>query len=193
MADTISFADKPTLTGELVVLRPLTDADVPAVMSALTDSESMRLTGTHRRFTVEQVATALREWSTRDDRIDLAVIDRATGRHAGEVVLNELDGDNLSCNFRIALTTDHTNRGLGTEATRLILRHAFDTVGVHRVELDVYSFNPRARRVYEKVGFVYEGTRRHALRWNGEWVDAYIMAMLADDWAAHRILSSGRP
>jgi RimJ/RimL family protein N-acetyltransferase len=193
MADTISFADKPTLTGELVVLRPLTEADVPAVLASLRDAESLRLTGTHRQFGAEQVTTALREWSTRDDRIDLAVTDRATGRHAGEVVLNELDRDNLSCNFRIALTSDHTNRGMGTEATRLILGHAFDTVGVHRVELDVYSFNPRARRVYEKVGFVYEGTKRHALRWNGEWVDAYVMAMLADDWGAHRILTGTRP
>lgn len=190
MAGTISFADKPTLVGELVALHPLTEADVPAVLASLADSEARRLTGTHRRFTAEQVTTALRDWSARDDRIDLAVIDRATGRHAGEVVLNELDPDNLSCGFRIFLTTEHTNRGLGTEATRLILRHAFDTVGVHRVELEVYSFNPRARRVYEKVGFVYEGTKRHALHWNGEWIDAYLMAMLADDWTAHRILSA---
>lgn len=192
MADTISFADKPALSGELVVLRPLTVADAPAVLASLADTETMRLTGTHRRFTADEVTAILRAWSTRDDRIDLAVVERATGRYAGEVVLNELDRDNLSCNFRIALTSDFTNRGLGTEATRLILGHAFDTVGVHRVELDVYSFNPRARRVYEKVGFVYEGTKRHTLRWNGEWIDTYAMAMLADDWAAHRVLTGRR-
>jgi RimJ/RimL family protein N-acetyltransferase len=192
MADTIRFAHKPTLIGEHVLLRPLTEADTPAVLNSLSDTEAMRLTGSHRRFTAQEVATALRTWSARDDRIDLAVVDRATGAHAGEVVLNELDADNQSCGFRIFLTATHTDRGLGTEATRLILGHAFDTVGVHRVELEVYSFNPRARRVYEKVGFVYEGTKRHALHWNGEWVDAYLMAMLADDWAAHRVLS-GRP
>lgn len=186
MAGTISFADKPTLIGDLVELRPLTEADTPAVMAGLADTESMRLTGTHRRFTDDDVNTALRDWSRRDDRIDLAVVERATGRHAGEVVLNELDADNLACNFRIALTGEFTDRGLGSEATRLVLGHAFDTVGVHRVELDVYAFNPRARRVYEKVGFVYEGTRRHALRWGRDWVDSHIMAMLADDWAARR-------
>jgi RimJ/RimL family protein N-acetyltransferase len=193
VTDTISFADKPTLIGELVVLRPMTETDIPAVMASLADAEVMRFTGTHRRFTAAEVTATLRAWAGRDDRIDLAVVERATGRYAGEAVLNELDGDNQSCSFRIALTSDHTNRGLGTEATRLILGHAFDTVGVHRVELDVYSFNPRARRVYEKVGFVYEGTKRHALRWNGEWVDAYVMAMLADDWSAHRVLSGQRP
>jgi RimJ/RimL family protein N-acetyltransferase len=41
-------------------------------------------------------------------------------------------------------------------------------VGVHRIELDVYDFHPRARHVYEKVGFMYEGTKRDALRWDGE-------------------------
>lgn len=186
MPGTISFADKPTLTGELVLLRPLTDADTPVVIRGLADTESMRLTGTHRRFTTDDVSAALRDWSGRDDRIDLAVTERASGRHAGEVVLNELDRDNLSCGFRIALTSEFTDRGLGSEATRLVLGHAFDTVGVHRVELEVYAFNPRARRVYEKIGFVYEGTRRHALRWGREWVDSHIMAMLADDWAARR-------
>jgi RimJ/RimL family protein N-acetyltransferase len=186
MAATISFADKPTLTGDLVHLRPLTTADVPAVMVGLGDAESNRLTGTHASFTAEQVATALAEWAARDDRIDLAIIERATGQHAGEVVLNGLDTDNASCGFRIALPSAYTDRGLGTEATRLILGHAFDTVGVHRVELEVFAFNPRARRVYEKVGFVYEGTKRQALRWQREWIDTHVMAMLADDWAARR-------
>jgi RimJ/RimL family protein N-acetyltransferase len=190
MPATISFAAKPTLTGDLVTLRPLTLADVPAVMAGLADTESTRLTGTHQRFTTEEVETALRGWAQRDDRIDMAIVERATGEHAGEVVLNELDADNLSCGFRIALTSRHTDRGLGSEATRLILGHAFDTVGVHRVELEVFAFNPRARRVYEKVGFVYEGTKRQALRWQRDWIDTHVMAMLADDWAAHRTSTS---
>jgi RimJ/RimL family protein N-acetyltransferase len=186
MPSTVGFAAKPTLTGDLVTLRPMTVADVPAVMAGLADAESNRLTGTHRRFTAEQVETAIGGWALREDRIDMAIIERATGEHAGEVVLNDLDPDNLSCGFRIALPSRFTDRGLGSEATRLILGHAFDTVGVHRVELEVFAFNPRARRVYEKVGFVYEGTKRHALRWQREWIDTHVMAMLADDWAAHR-------
>jgi RimJ/RimL family protein N-acetyltransferase len=186
MRSPLSFAPKPTLTGDRVELRPLTLADVPAVMTTLADTESTRLTGTHRQFTTEQVAAAIRDWADREDRIDMAVIERATGAHAGEVVLNDLDTDNQSCGFRIALTHDYTGRGLGTEATALMLHHAFDTVGVHRVELEVYAFNPRARHVYEKAGFVYEGTKRHVLRWSDRWVDAQVLAMLADDWAARR-------
>ena len=73
------------------------------------------------------------------------------------------------------------DRGLGSEATRLIVDYALDNVGLHRLELEVYAFNPRARHVYERAGFVYEGTRRDALLWDGEWVDAISMAILATD------------
>ena len=171
-----------------MLLRPVSAADVDFIPDE--DPEAMRLTGSHPRPD-RSSRVFMREWyATRadhDDRLDLAVVDRASGRFAGEVVLNELDSDNQSCNFRILLCgAENRGRGLGTEATRLILAHAFETVGLHRVGLEVYEFNPRARRVYEKAGFVYEGTRRDALLWGGEWIDAHSMSILAHEWAQHR-------
>jgi RimJ/RimL family protein N-acetyltransferase len=185
VSDPISLAQKPVLQGELVTLRPVQAAD--AVFLTDTDPEAFRLTGSHRTYP----AAALENWyATRadfDDRLDLAIIDRSTGEFAGEVVLNDLVPENKSCNFRILLVGDRNRgRGLGTEATRLILAHAFETVRLHRVELSVYAFNPRARRVYDKVGFVYEGTMRDALCWDGEWIDADTMSILDREWAVHR-------
>jgi RimJ/RimL family protein N-acetyltransferase len=46
----------------------------------------------------------------------------------------------------------------------------------------VFDFNPRARHVYEKAGFVHEGTKRDALRWDGKWIDCHCMALLDRDW-----------
>ncbi len=66
-------------------------------------------------------------------------------------------------------------RGFGTEATRLILGHGFETLGLHRISLEVYAFNPRARRAYEKAGFVAEGVLRDALLWEGERVDSLVI------------------
>ncbi len=181
----ISLADKPSLRGEKVLLRPVEVADVAAMLEP--DPEGDRLTGTHHEFAV---GARERWYATRadfDDRLDLAIVDRAAGNYVGEVVLNELDRDNRSCNFRIIVFYDRNRgRGLGTEATRLMLAHAFETVGLHRVELSVYLFNPRARRVYDKVGFVHEGTTRDALLWDGQWVDADTMSILDREWAAHR-------
>jgi len=55
------------------------------------------------------------------------------------------------------------------------------TVGLHRVSLGVYDFNPRAQRVYEKCGFSHEGRLREALRWDGQWHDELLMAVLHSD------------
>jgi RimJ/RimL family protein N-acetyltransferase len=188
---TVSFAEKPTLEGELVVLRPVRTADASGL--AAVGAETLRLTGSHGVASLD----ALEEWygsrAEHDDRLDLSIVERATGEWAGEVVLNELSVENLSCGFRILLVgPDYYGRGLGTEATRLVLAHAFGTVGLHRIELEVYAFNPRARHVYEKVGFVHEGTKRHALRSAGAWADAHLMAMLADEWPARPESSASR-
>jgi RimJ/RimL family protein N-acetyltransferase len=188
MPHLMTFADKPTLTGDRVMLRPVTAADADGLAVLVADPEVGRLTGSHPPAGPPSLADLRRWYASRadhDDRLDLAVVERATGRYAGEVVLSKLHPINRSCSFRIALAGAQViGQGLGSEATRLILGHAFDTVGVHRVELEVFAFNPRARHVYEKAGFTHEGVRRNALWWDGEWVDAHLMAILAPDWDA---------
>jgi RimJ/RimL family protein N-acetyltransferase len=181
----ISLAEKPTLEGELVLLRPVQEADASGLAGL--DPETLRLTGSQGTPSL----AALQEWyrsrAEHQDRLDLSIIEKATGEWAGEVVLNDLNPENRSCGFRILLAGPHYfDRGLGSEATLLILRYAFETVGIHRIELDVYAFNPRARHVYERIGFLHEGTKRQALLWGRDWVDAHVMAMLEQDWSRHR-------
>jgi RimJ/RimL family protein N-acetyltransferase len=179
----IDLSTKPTLVGERVTLRPVRVDDVPGLVDLVSDPVGQRLTGSRASFT----EAALREWyasrGARADRLDLAVVDRTTGEYAGEAVLNDLDADNRSCSFRIALRAGFRDRGLGTEAIRLILGHAFGTVGLHRISLEVYAFNPRALAVYERAGFVREGVLRDALYWDGEYVDSIVMSILAPEWA----------
>jgi RimJ/RimL family protein N-acetyltransferase len=178
------FATKPTLEGSLVVLRPVAAADAAGLLAI--DPETERLTGSHRAagfFTLENVESWYATRASHADRLDLSIIERSSGQWAGEVVLNELDVQNESCGFRIALQGPRFyGRGLGTEAARLIIGYAFGAVGVHRIGLEVYDFNPRARHVYEKLGFVPEGTMRDALRWDGQWVDCHVMGLLDRDW-----------
>ena len=63
----------------------------------------------------------------------------------------------------------------------MVVGYALDTVGLHRVQLEVYAFNPRAQRVYEKCGFRVEGRRREVLLWEGERVDVLDMGILRTD------------
>jgi len=74
------------------------------------------------------------------------------------------------------------NQGYGTEATRLVLRHAFHTLNLYRVFLRVLANNPRARRAYEKAGFTLEGTLRQAEFMDGAYIDVHLMSVLRPEW-----------
>lgn len=182
------FSAKPTLIGELITLRPATAADAPVLHEGMADAEVSQLTGSvhsnsgteDEQWTVADLEAIYGRWATASDRIVWVIIENSTGNIVGESVLNDLDEGNLSCGFRLWITGAR-DRGLGTEAVRLSVGHAFAS-GLNRVELEVYAFNPRARRVYEKVGFQLEGTKRQALRFDDEWVDCHIMGLLAQDW-----------
>ncbi|ELP67124.1 GNAT family N-acetyltransferase [Streptomyces turgidiscabies] len=186
MTNVADFSVKPVLTGERAVLRPFAEDDVPVMARILVDPEVIRLTGSPTEaFDPDR----LRAWYTtrnaQTDRLDLGIVDRASGELVGEVVLNEWDESNLNCNFRILVGAGGRDRGVGTEAVRLIVGHAFEQLGLHRVSLHVFAFNPRARRAYEKAGFVAEGVERQTLLHAGEWIDAVRMSVLAHEWAAH--------
>ena len=193
MSTTTAFSTKPTLHGERATLRPFQESDLPLIRAALADPEVNRLTGsTHTSAVPPSVPEEpLRQWystrSDQDDRLDLMIEGRATGRWVGEVVLNEWDEGNEACGFRILVGPDGQNRGLGSEATRLIVDYAFEHLPLHRIELEVYTFNPRAQQVYRKAGFVEEGRRRDALLYDGERIDAILMAVLKTDWEAARL------
>jgi len=176
------LAAKPTLVGERVLLRPVAVEDVPGLREILDDPDARRLTGTHAEFTDDELRRWYADRGRHADRLDLAVVERASDQYAGEAVLNDLDVANRSCSFRIALRPGFRGRGLGTEATELLLAHGFQTVGLHRISLEVYTVNPRARAVYERVGFRAEGVLRDALYWDGAYVDATVMSILAPEW-----------
>lgn len=180
------FSVKPVLHGDLVTLRVLSAADQSALQPVYADPDVARLTGSHGVPDPDQGLAWLASRADQSDRLDLAVLERASGICVGEAVLNEWDAENESCNFRIALGSGSHGRGLGTEATRLIVGYGFDQLGLHRIALEVYAFNPRARAVYEKAGFVAEGVLRHALLWDGQRIDAVVMSILAGEWALHR-------
>lgn len=74
------------------------------------------------------------------------------------------------------------NKGYGTDALRLILRYAFDELNLNRVGLDVISYNVRAIRTYEKVGFKVEGRMREAVLRDGEKHDRIIMGILRNEY-----------
>jgi RimJ/RimL family protein N-acetyltransferase len=77
------------------------------------------------------------------------------------------------------------NKGYGTETMRLLLKHGFETLNLHRIHLRVYSTNQRAMRAYEKVGFILEGTLRDAVYKHGMYANIHIMSVLRSEWKSN--------
>jgi RimJ/RimL family protein N-acetyltransferase len=117
------------------------------------------------------------------DSLTLAVHVKATDRLIGSCAFSQLDGDNGSALFHITIgEKDQWGHGYGTEATGLMLRHAFQSLGLHRVSLAVFSFNERAIRSYRKVGFTVEGRAREAIFRDGRFWDEITMSILEPEW-----------
>ena len=121
------------------------------------------------------------------DALAMAVHEKATDRLIGTCAFSQLDGDNGSALYHITIgEADAWGRGMGTEATQLMVDHAFGTLGLHRIALYVFEFNVRAIRAYQRCGFVVEGRSRESIWRDGRWWDELAMSVLESDWRARR-------
>lgn len=178
----INLAHKPVLFGEKVVLRPFKDDDFTFIEECLLDPEVIKLTGSTSEYDREYTLNWYETRNEQTNRLDLAIVDQSLGILVGEVVLNLYDEESNSMNFRILIGPRGRNRGLGKEATRLIIDYAFQNTTLSFITLGVYAFNPRARHVYEKIGFEMESIDERDLEYDGEWIDSVNMKLTRDRW-----------
>jgi RimJ/RimL family protein N-acetyltransferase len=59
---------------------------------------------------------------------------------------------------------------VGTEALSMFVQYGMEELELHKISLEVYSFNPRAERVYQKIGFKLEGVKREDFIYNQEYI-----------------------
>lgn len=83
---------------------------------------------------------------------------------------------------------EYWSKGYGSDAMRIILRYAFLELNLRRVSLNVFEYNPRAMRSYEKVGFKYEGRYRQFIHREGRRWDIIFMGITRQEWLAQQAL-----
>lgn len=176
------------LTGTNVVLRRHVPANIRAFERWYSDPEVVRLTryqdGPMRPDEIERFFAAR---ALGADSLAMAIHVAADDRLIGTCALSQLDSDNGSALFHITIgEKDVWGRGYGTEATQLMIDHAFSGLGLHRIGLTVFSFNERAIRSYRSCGFVVEGRAREAIWREGRWWDEIAMSILDSDWTARQ-------
>lgn len=76
----------------------------------------------------------------------------------------------------IMVHTEYQGRGIGMALMKAMLDLADNWLMLKRVELSVFVDNERAVKLYEKLGFVIEGTKKYAAVRHGVYADEYLMA-----------------
>lgn len=175
-----------------IYLRPFESTDVDIYFPGLFDAEMRRLTGTQNSFTRTQVERYIENAAQDDSRLMLLIALQENDQIIGEIALMDMHTKNLSAHIRIAIDhIEHQGKGYGSEALLLMLNYGFGICNLHRIELEVYAFNQRAIRTYEKLGFQREGVRREALYYNHQYHDAIQMSMLENEFRERHVSRLG--
>lgn len=85
--------------------------------------------------------------------------------------------------FQLAIA--ETGAGYGSKLLKAAMAEAFKILNANRLWLDVFPQNSRARKVYQRCGFVEEGELRDAYLWDGEFQSIIIMSILAKEYACY--------
>ena len=177
----------PIIRGERVYLRAHERADIPTFVRWFNDAEM----ASYLSFRAPMSLAMEEAWFTGmlerqgKDAYHFTMCLIADDRPIGTIGLFNIDEVNGNAGIGITVgEKDLWGQGLGTDAMNALLDFGFGQLRLERLWLEVYDFNLRGRRSYEKSGFVLEGVERHAIYKLGKYHDVHLMSILRDEWAA---------
>jgi RimJ/RimL family protein N-acetyltransferase len=173
------------LTGNCISLRPPQASDIDDRQRVGRNAEYVRMCGGDSRRIQPMTRRDAEAWYEQVREAPCAwMIDRG-GRCIGHARLDHVNLLDRRARYAVGIFDPEAwSHGYGTETTRLVLRYAFETLGLHRVDLRVLEFNTRAIACYERCGFRREGVERESALVGDVWLDDVIMGILAHEYRA---------
>ncbi|MCI5723771.1 MAG: GNAT family N-acetyltransferase [Erysipelotrichaceae bacterium] len=175
---------KEVLIGEKINLRVTTKEDEE--LFAKWWNEDTILLGNRNRIIPtfeEDNAPLFHNWSANQNSNGFALtIENKECVAVGHVSVFGLSLPMMIATIGIFVGSEYRGHGYGKEAMQKAIRICFEELNVHKVELNVYSYNEAAIAMYKKVGFVHEGTRRAASYHHGKYYDVYTMGILREEY-----------
>lgn len=184
----INLKSKPptVLPGELVVLRKYATSDADDLYEAARESVDEvfpYLPWCHpayrKRDSVNWLKAVQKQWKS-GEGYDFAILDPSDQRYLGGCGLG-IDKPHTA-NLGYWMRTSATQKGLATEATRLLREFAFKHLGLARIEIVMAVTNLASRRVAIKAGAHFEGIIRNELHLHDEYLDAYLYSFIPSDF-----------
>ena len=182
--------DPIVLEGQHVRLEPLSLDHVDALAEVALDPDLWRWTSERAasvdelRAYVERALAAQRAGTA----LPFATVARSIGRPVGSTRFANADLQNSRVEIGWTwLGRDWQRTAANTEAKYLMIRHAFETLGVRRVEFKTDALNERSRAAIRRIGAREEGTlRKHAVTMSGRVRDTVYYSVIDDEWPAIR-------
>jgi len=174
--------------GNLVRLAALDPEESAAATSRFSrDSEYFRLMDSYPCLLHTKEST--KKWIEKDLEDEHAIIfairTLADDHLIGDVGLDGLYWNHGDTFLGIGVgDREFWGKGYGSDAMKLVLRYAFTELNLRRVTLNVFEYNPRAIRCYQKVGFQQEGRVRKYLNREGRRWDLVYMGITKEEWLA---------
>jgi RimJ/RimL family protein N-acetyltransferase len=173
----------PFLIGARVYLRPLEPDDAATLQPWMNDGEVTRHLLMYRPHSLSDEKAFIERTRSAERELVLAIALRRGDRLIGTTGIHSIHPKDRSAVFGIVIGDKREwGKGYGTEATALMVRHAFDTLNLNRVSLHVLEYNARGIRAYEKVGFRREGLFRKDTFREGRFWNTIAMGILREEW-----------
>ncbi len=173
----------PFLAGRLIYLRPLGHSDAPVLVGYVKDASVRRALRIDRPITLAEEEEFIERVGKSREEVVFGIAACESDRLLGVVGLHLIEAANRQAQLGIFIgDPSEWGKGYGSEATRLVVEHAFDTLDLNRVWLHVLEDNARAIRAYQRVGFSQGGVLRQAVFREGCYLDLITMAILREDW-----------
>jgi cupin fold WbuC family metalloprotein len=186
----------PVLRSDRLILRGYEASDVAAIHVYASDEETTRYMAWDRHRSIGDAHGFLNGTvaeNYRRQRLDYAMcLADDPARVIGGLGVYPQPGAHRVMELGYILARPHWSRGLGLEAVRRLLDHAFETTDVERIVAPIFAENSRSRHMAEKAGLTLDGTMRSALAFRGRRWDEAIYSILRSEWQARPDLI-GRP
>ena len=182
-----AWRDTPTLRGRHVTLRPLERADRDAIVAALAGLEGLPTTFVATDATIDGWYDQLEREKAAGRALPFTVLD-ADGAVAGVTRFLRVTERHRRLEIGGTVYAPRVQRtGLNTEAKRMLLGHAFDTLGAQCVQLRTDFLNAASRRAIERLGARLDGVLRgHMIMPGGHVRDSAVYSILAHEWPGVR-------
>jgi RimJ/RimL family protein N-acetyltransferase len=168
---------------EKVYLRPLEKADLPLCCRWINNPEIRQYLANQNLPSLQKEEGWYDSLQKSDKDLVLVITDKSNHAPLGTIGLSGIDWRNhFGTTGALIGEKEYWGKGYGTEAKLLLLKHAFDTLGLEKIGSSVLGNNPRSKAYLEKTGYHEEGCRQRHYLVNGKKVDDYIMAIFREDF-----------